>query len=67
MNGTEEEDMYKCEMCGVEFDRPLTKTGYEPRPDCFYERFKEVLCPVCGQPYFNEIEEDYDDRKNPDD
>ncbi|MCI6325746.1 MAG: hypothetical protein MR790_03855 [Clostridiales bacterium] len=59
--------MYKCEMCGVEFDRPLTKTGYEPRPDCFYERFKEVLCPVCGQPYFNEIEEDYDDRKNPDD
>ena len=59
--------MYKCEMCGVEFDRPLAKTGYEPRPDCFYERFKEVLCPVCGQPYFNEIEEDYDDRKNPDD
>ena len=60
--------MYKCEMCGVEFDRPLTKTGYEPRPDCFYERFKEeVLCPVCGQPYFNEIEEDYDDRENPDD
>ena len=67
MNGTEEEDMYKCEMCGVEFDRPLTKTGYEPRPDCFYERFRTVLCPVCGQPYFNEIEEDYDDRKNPDD
>ena len=57
--------MYKCEMCGVEFDRPLTKTGYELRQDCFYERFRTVLCPVCGQPYFNEIEEDYDDRENP--
>ena len=50
--------MYKCEMCGVEFDYPLIKEGYEPMPDCFYERFRTVpLCPYCGSPYINEFEE----------
>lgn len=49
--------MYKCEICGLLFDDPMVREGYEPRPDCFYERFKEVLCPSCGQPYFNEVEE----------
>ena len=41
--------MYRCEICGAVFDRPLVNEYYEPRPDCFYERFKQLLCPVCGQ------------------
>ena len=50
--------MFKCDICGAVFDRPRIHEGYDPMPDCNYERFKQVLCPVCGQPYFNEIEED---------
>lgn len=54
--------MYRCEICGAVFDRPLINEYYEPRPDCFYERFKQVLCPTCGQAYFNEIKENEDER-----
>lgn len=50
--------MYRCEICGAVFDRPLINEYYEPRPDCFYERFKQMLCPICGQAYFDEIKED---------
>lgn len=52
--------MYRCEICGLVFDRPIVKEWSEPRPDCFRERFKEVLCPGCGHPYFNEVEESED-------
>lgn len=52
--------MYRCEICGLVFDQPTIKEWSEPRPDCFRERFKEVLCPGCGQPYFNELEESED-------
>ena len=48
--------MYKCEMCGAVFDEPLIKEGYEPMPDFFYEPFGEPLCPICGQPYFKEMD-----------
>ena len=58
MIGTEEEDMYKCEMCGFTFEKPYINQGYEPMPDCFYERFKDVICPYCGSPYFNEMEDE---------
>ena len=50
--------MYKCEMCGFTFEKPYINQGYEPMPDCFYERFKDVICPYCGSPYFNEIEDE---------
>ena len=49
--------MFRCEVCGLVFDRPFVKECSEPRPDCFRERFKEVSCPYCGGPYFNEVEE----------
>ena len=53
--------MFRCEVCGLVFDRPFVKEYSEPRPDCFRERFKEVLCPGCGQPYFNEEEKSEDE------
>lgn len=53
--------MYRCDMCGSVFDRPFVKEYSEPRPDCFRERFKEVSCPYCGGPYFNELEGESDD------
>ena len=54
--------MFRCEVCGLVFDRPFVKEYSEPRPGpgCFRERFKEVLCPRCWQPYFNEWEESED-------
>ena len=53
--------MFRCEVCGLVFDRPFVKEYSEPRPDCFRERFKEVFCPYCGGPYFNEVEESEDE------
>lgn len=53
--------MYRCEICGLVFDRPTVKEWSEPRPDCFRERLKEVLCLGCGYPYFNELEENEDE------
>ena len=54
--------MYLCKTCDVPFAEPLVIKYSEPRPDCFYERFKQLLCPVCGQGYFDEIKEDEDER-----
>ena len=56
--------MSRCEVCGLVFGRPTVKEWSEPRPDCFRERFKEVLCPICGQSYFNELEESEDADKD---
>lgn len=50
--------MFRCEMCGAVFDLPLVLNHLDPRPDCFMERFREVQCPYCNGPYFNEFEED---------
>lgn len=50
--------MYKCEDCKAEFEYPLIIVGRNPMPDGFSERFKEVLCPYCGSPYFNEMEDE---------
>ena len=54
--------MFRCEVCGLVFDRPFVKEYSEPRPGpgCFRERFKEVSCPYCGGPYFNEFEDESD-------
>ena len=50
--------MFRCEMCGAVFDRSLVLNHLDPRPDCFMERIREVQCPYCNGPYFNEFEED---------
>lgn len=52
--------MYICEICGTRFDEPLIREWKEPRPDGFREKFRQVLCPVCGEPHFHE--EDGDDK-----
>lgn len=49
--------MYKCEICGVVFAEPYIREYSDPRPDGFWEHFKQVLCPVCFEPYFKELEE----------
>lgn len=49
--------MFRCEICGAEFDTPYIRQGFEHMPDCWAERWKQVLCPVCFEPYFDEIEE----------
>ncbi len=49
--------MYQCDDCGFVFDFPFIKEWSDPRPDCFRERFKQVLCPHCNSPYFTEFEE----------
>lgn len=57
--------MYRCETCGLVFDQPFIREGTNLMPDCFRERFKQVLCPGCCEPYFEEIttnaEEDEED------
>ena len=50
--------MYKCDLCGAEFEEPLVLDTTEPRGDCFSERFRRVGCPYCGGPYFNEMDEE---------
>lgn len=52
--------MFRCDICGLVFDQPTIKEWSDHRPDCFRERFKHVLCPGCGYPYFNELEESED-------
>lgn len=52
---------FKCEICGLVFDEPYIKKYSDIQPDCFRERFKQVLCPVCFEPYFNELEDDDDE------
>lgn len=50
--------MYRCETCGEEFEAPLVLDRSDPRPDCFFERFRKVGCPYCGSQYFNELDEE---------
>ena len=56
--------MFLCEICGAVFDQSFIKEWSEPMADCFRERFKQVLCPICGEPYFNEVEAIGDDYKS---
>ena len=56
--GEREKAMYRCELCGREFEAPLVRETTEERPDGFYERFCEVLCPWCGGAYWHEEEAD---------
>jgi rubrerythrin len=47
--------MYKCDICGTEFDDPLRRASMEPMPDGWYEPQSTELCPICGEPYFKEV------------
>lgn len=53
-----ENTMYHCETCDAEFEAPMILDRSEPRPDCFFERFRKVGCPYCGSQYFNELDEE---------
>lgn len=47
--------MYKCVICGTEFDDPHRRTSMEPMPDGWCEPQYIELCPICGEPYFKEV------------
>lgn len=53
-----ENTMFHCEICDADFEAPLILDGSDPRPDCFFEQFREVGCPYCGSQYFNEVDEE---------
>lgn len=53
--------MYKCNICGLEFDEPTMKRSVEPMPDGFFEERAEEVCPSCGMAYFDEMEDPEND------
>ena len=42
--------MYHCQICDTYFDAPLVRDYRDPTVDTM-ARFREVVCPICGQPY----------------
>lgn len=52
--------MYRCDLCGAEFDQPVFRRWSEARPDGFREPFCQAVCPRCGaeEQYFEEVWED---------
>ena len=48
--------MYICEICGARFDEPVIRTWKDPMPDGYFERNRSESCPICGNPYFHEEE-----------
>ena len=42
--------MNHCQICNAYFDSPTTREGADPTVFPGY-RYREELCPVCGQPY----------------
>lgn len=51
--------MYRCGGCGTRFNEPLVLTGREDLDgERGRETRREVLCPACGCPYFEEDDED---------
>lgn len=50
--------MYKCDTCESVFDFPRIRTfGEVMDGDGNRERRKEIYCPDCGSPYFEEAED----------
>lgn len=44
--------MYKCDICGTEFDKPtVTHEQNTDGENTWTERFES--CPCCGEPYFH--------------
>lgn len=49
--------MFICEICRTRFDEPLVRDWWETMDgDGNAEHFHQVLCPICGSPYFHEEE-----------
>lgn len=57
--------MYRCDLCGVKFYRPVSRRWSEARPDGFREPFCMLVCPFCGaeEQYFEEVTEDDENGK----
>lgn len=55
--------VYRCDLCGADFYRPVARRWREARPDGFQEPFCQTVCPMCGaeEQYFEEVEEDGDE------
>lgn len=51
--------MYKCEICETIFDNPLIKDWKEDMDgEGHFEHFKQVVCPICFSPYFDELKKE---------
>lgn len=57
--------MYRCDLCGAEFDQPVFRRWSEARPDGFREPFCLAVCHRCGaeEQYFEEVMEDDENGK----
>ena len=54
--------MYKCEICGVVFDKPIVRQWTEDLTgEGHLEKWRSESCPICGEGYFHEIEEEEDE------
>lgn len=42
--------MLHCQICNAYFDAPTVREGPDPTVSPGY-RYREELCPICGQPY----------------
>lgn len=49
--------MYKCNVCGAEFETPREVTEREREEDGFIHVWVDSLCPSCGDDDFDEVEE----------
>ena len=49
--------MYKCGICGAEFDEPLVIENHRPDLDGFSEVLREEICPICGESCFSSAEQ----------
>lgn len=45
--------MMMCQTCGTAFDHPFIRTYKDQMVDCG-ATFREVLCPICYEPYIEE-------------
>lgn len=57
--------MYRCDFCGVRFDRPAVQRRRE-RIDADGNREETVteVCPICGEEFFEEEEAEDDDAED---
>ena len=47
--------MYLCDNCGRAFEHPFFEEYIDQTVDC-KAAFREVLCPICYEPYIDEAE-----------
>lgn len=46
---------YQCPICNTKFDEPF-KVNRTERIHEFMAHFVELSCPICGSPYFDELD-----------